>query len=505
MVSFSLCGCSISQEQIPTPTLYLIPTWPPPTAYPTEISAISDNQEVLNLTAELTLDQPTILAVETISTSTPFQAAVTPAQSASAITTTAPTVTKTEQTPLIQACDNDAQLVADTGFPNNGSIDPNMPFTKTWEIRNVGTCAWAIGYILSYKSGTILSDLPAIAVPYTLPGETVSISMTFTSPDVAGIHESTWRMVSPEGSEFGDKIAIKITALAKTETQTPTPTATLTSTPTSHPAITATPLPATPTPVPSLYSQAIRNITPRSRDIFIRGQSRGNRANVFSKVGDSITYSRYSLIPVGDGRVQFGSFNYLIPVTSYFGQETARTGNSFTNISISAYPGWASAMLVDPKVVEPICFGQTPIQCEYEQVRPAIAFIMIGTNDVSWNYPLASYENNLKLIIDITLGNDVIPVLFSLPYNTQGDVTPFNRVIVQLASDYQIPLVDYYSLMEQLPNRGLNEDGIHPSRPQDENTADFNADRLVYGYTVRNLVTLHALDALWREVIAPQN
>jgi hypothetical protein len=43
---------------------------------------------------------------------------------------------------------------------------------------------------------------------------------------------------------------------------------------------------------------------------------------------------------------------------------------------------------------------------------------------------------------------------------------------------------------------------VHPSVPADQNTADFRAERLIYGFTIRNLVTLHALDALWRGVIS---
>jgi hypothetical protein len=47
-----------------------------------------------------------------------------------------------------------------------------------------------------------------------------------------------------------------------------------------------------------------------------------------------------------------------------------------------------------------------------------------------------------------------------------------------------------------LPNEGLGPDGIHPSAAPD--SADFTADSLQFGYTVRNLTALQALDALWR-------
>jgi hypothetical protein len=42
---------------------------------------------------------------------------------------------------------------------------------------------------------------------------------------------------------------------------------------------------------------------------------------------------------------------------------------------------------------------------------------------------------------------------------------------------------------------------VHPSSPPNGNAADFSAENLQYGYTVRNLGALHILDILWREVI----
>jgi hypothetical protein len=57
--------------------------------------------------------------------------------------------------------------------------------------------------------------------------------------------------------------------------------------------------------------------------------------------------------------------------------------------------------------------------------------------------------------------------------------------------------VDFRALMDAAPNRGLGEDGMHPSVPPDNNPANFSANNLQYGYALRNLLTVQALYAVW--------
>ena len=48
--------------------------------------------------------------------------------------------------------------------------------------------------------------------------------------------------------------------------------------------------------------------------------------------------------------------------------------------------------------------------------------------------------------------------------------------------------------------RGCVSDGFHYNSPPDGRTADFTGDHLNYGFNMRNLTALEALDALRREV-----
>src|SRR3954449_5553862 len=49
----------------------------------------------------------------------------------------------------------------------------------------------------------------------------------------------------------------------------------------------------------------------RARTLVLRGKRTGNRLNVFSKIGDSITAWTYFLNPVGAGAAQLGGYDKL--------------------------------------------------------------------------------------------------------------------------------------------------------------------------------------------------
>ncbi|NUM49067.1 MAG: hypothetical protein HUU38_30555, partial [Anaerolineales bacterium] len=52
----------------------------------------------------------------------------------------------------------------------------------------------------------------------------------------------------------------------------------------------------------------ITGVGPRAKEIFALGQRLGNRANVFSKVGDSISFTAAYLTPFGKGQYDLGAY-----------------------------------------------------------------------------------------------------------------------------------------------------------------------------------------------------
>lgn len=266
-----------------------------------------------------------------------------------------------------------------------------------------------------------------------------------------------------------------------------------------------------PAPGPSNVSYGVvSGISGTSRAIFQHGQQLGNRANVFSKVGDSITATPRFLAPIAWNAYNLRDYGGLQDVIAYFSAAGVRTANSFANESLAARGGWTTANVLDPNSATPgICQGgETPLACEYRVDMPAVALIMLGTNDMA-SIPLGVFRGNLSAIAQISIDRGVIPVLSTIPTRCgfEGAVPGFNQAIVDTARQYDVPLLDYASAMGGLPGGGVSSDCIHPSSAPGNSQEDYGAStdftgfNLQFGYTMRNLTALEALDAVWRQAM----
>lgn len=260
-----------------------------------------------------------------------------------------------------------------------------------------------------------------------------------------------------------------------------------------------------PPPETVLETMLIYNVLPFAREIYRYGQSIGNRANFFSKVGDSITVSTNFLTPFGLGAYDLGEYIHLEPIITYF---NSGADNAFAYRPIAAQTSWTTANLLKPyEITTGSCNrGETPLACEYRVHKPAFALIMIGTND-SVTLSTDVYRENLAEVIAVTIDRGIIPVLSTIPsLGRDPDRARFyNLIIIDLATQYRIPLMNYWLAMRNLPDMGLTFDGVHPSSPPFEGgAAAFTPANLQYGYTVRNLLALEMLDVLVRTVTLEQ-
>jgi uncharacterized protein YgiM (DUF1202 family)/lysophospholipase L1-like esterase len=242
-----------------------------------------------------------------------------------------------------------------------------------------------------------------------------------------------------------------------------------------------------------------------ARQIFVNGQSGGNQRNVFSKVGDSLSDTPYFLRAFG-GSYNLRGYGSLLPVVQFFSGGNALGGNPFISGSISARASWGQVSALDPGSADPSrCQpGETPVACEMRVVKPAIALIMIGTNDAP-AFPPDVFGERMRQIVETCIQANVVPVLSTLPPRREfnDNIIAYNNVIRSLASSYGVPLTDLYSALWDLPNHGYGEDGIHLSVPPGgpSATVDFTPENLQYGTTMRNLTTLQILDSVWRNVL----
>lgn len=105
--------------------------------------------------------------------------------------------------PESPACQVKAAFFSDVTVPDGTLFNPGETFTKTWRIRNAGTCTWQ-GYSLRFQGGNVLGSQATQPVPGTVePGATVDISIDFKAPLAPGPYYSDWLLATSDGKVFG--------------------------------------------------------------------------------------------------------------------------------------------------------------------------------------------------------------------------------------------------------------------------------------------------------------
>ena len=103
-----------------------------------------------------------------------------------------------------QACTDRAQFVADVTVPDGSRYDPNATFTKTWRLKNSGTCTWSTSYTMVFDSGTQMGSTTSVNLPASIaPGQTVDVSVNMTAPSAPGHYFSYWKFKNASGVLFG--------------------------------------------------------------------------------------------------------------------------------------------------------------------------------------------------------------------------------------------------------------------------------------------------------------
>lgn len=100
---------------------------------------------------------------------------------------------------------NLARFVSDVSIPDGTIFGPGETFTKTWRLKNVGSCAWTSGYDFVFSGGDAM-DAPA-SVQLTSgtvnPGQNVDISVDLTAPATSGTFRGNWQLRDPSDVIFG--------------------------------------------------------------------------------------------------------------------------------------------------------------------------------------------------------------------------------------------------------------------------------------------------------------
>ncbi|MBQ6520670.1 MAG: hypothetical protein IJI14_18335 [Anaerolineaceae bacterium] len=116
-------------------------------------------------------------------------------------------------------CVNRVKFVEDITIPDESVVAAGKPFTKTWKLKNIGTCVWTEDYSFVFVDGDIMGANDSVAFPrdkMILPNQTIDISVYMTAPEKSGRYQGNWKIKTPWGTQFGtgdnaeDSVWVKI-------------------------------------------------------------------------------------------------------------------------------------------------------------------------------------------------------------------------------------------------------------------------------------------------------
>ncbi|HKJ38337.1 MAG TPA: NBR1-Ig-like domain-containing protein [Anaerolineales bacterium] len=100
-------------------------------------------------------------------------------------------------------CDQVA-FIKDVTIPDATVWIQGTSLTKTWRLKNNGTCTWTSGYSLVFKQGAQMGAPSTANLPGNVrPGETVDISVNLIVPNTPGHYVGYWMLKSTSGVLFG--------------------------------------------------------------------------------------------------------------------------------------------------------------------------------------------------------------------------------------------------------------------------------------------------------------
>jgi hypothetical protein len=236
----------------------------------------------------------------------------------------------------------------------------------------------------------------------------------------------------------------------------------------------------------------------------------GQRLDVVAKLGDSITSSPSFLTQVTEAAILNSPYAHLDGTLRYFSRTLVPDGLTAPSTTGGAplVPSLARRSLgsADRWYVTDVLNGgdASALVREVESIRPGVAVVMFGTNDLTLT-SVEAFEEHLNALLRELEQHHVLPILSTIPSRRDQSryaerVPSFNSAIRAMAAVHQVPLMEYAAAMAGLPNAGLSDDGIHPSVCP-AGAGSLNAECLRYGYNMRNLLALLALEKLQQSVL----
>ncbi|KAL1554197.1 protein JOKA2-like [Salvia divinorum] len=119
----------------------------------------------------------------------------------------------------------ESRFIQDVNIFDGTVMAPLTPFAKIWKMRNSGTVAWPQKTQLVWIGGDKLTDAESIEVQIPDTGlqvdQELDVSIDFIAPKHPGRYISYWRMASPSGQKFGQRVWVIIQVEASATEESP--------------------------------------------------------------------------------------------------------------------------------------------------------------------------------------------------------------------------------------------------------------------------------------------
>ena len=135
-------------------------------------------------------------------------------------------------------------FVSDVSIPDNTPVTAGQNFTKTWKVKNSGSCAWDAGFKFAFTGGDAMGGTTYTVPSSVAAGAVTDISVAMTAPNKSGTARGNWRMSTTSGQFFGDEVYVQVVVgggTAATNTSSPATSSTSTTAPANTATVTPTP------------------------------------------------------------------------------------------------------------------------------------------------------------------------------------------------------------------------------------------------------------------------
>ena len=243
----------------------------------------------------------------------------------------------------------------------------------------------------------------------------------------------------------------------------------------------------------------IAEISENMIEVYERGQELGNDIHVVTKIGDSNSAARPYLPPIADYPYDLGPYDFLQETVEFFA-DSFQTGSLAARVGLNGFSVfdsiWSNSEQCEP--------NEYPLACEYRVRQPGIALILFGPNDLR-ALNTEQYQQQMTRIVEETLAAGIIPVMSTFSSDPDADnwaqAVRFNNILLDVAAQYEVPIINLWSATSALPRRGIGEDAIHLTATGLD--VKFNGQESRFGISLQNLLVLYTLDQI-RQAIPVQ-